>query len=54
MKAPMIVPIKAMAMVKPWLKSDRPYTVWMDFSAPDITAVSNPKSNPPRDATKAM
>ena len=53
-KAPMMVPIRAVAIVKPCAKSDSPYIFWMAPSAPEMTAVSKPKSRPPRDATKAI
>src|SRR6478609_9613131 len=50
---PSTVPINADATVKPCEKSSNDHNSWMDFSTPDITAVSNPKRKPPRAATKA-
>src|SRR6185436_11834573 len=46
--APSKVPINADEIVKPCQKDERLKRDWIDFSTPEITAVSNPKRNPPR------
>ena len=42
---------KTRLTVKPWAKSLNDQSCWMDFSTPEITAVSNPNKNPPSAAT---
>ncbi len=51
---PTIVPIKAMATVKPREFSFRPYVVLSASVVPEMTAVSKPKRKPPRAATMAL
>ena len=44
---PITVPIRLEATVKPCHPELSDQSCWMVFSAPEITAVSNPKRNPP-------
>ena len=52
--APQIVPMVAMATIMPSPKEDRAYSSVSFSSAPEMTAVSKPKSRPPREATMAL
>src|SRR5579862_8047351 len=44
---PITVPIRLAATVNPKRKSLSDQSCWIVFSAPEITAVSNPNKNPP-------
>ena len=50
MSEPKIVPISAVATVKPSIASLRPKCFCSASVVPEMTAVSNPKSSPPRAA----
>ncbi len=54
MSEPSTVPHSAMLIARPWMKSLSPQIDWMDFSAPEMTTVSKPKSNPPRAAVTEL
>ena len=51
---PSTVPIKLDATVSPCNAGDKVQSDWIVFSAPDITAVSNPNKKPPKEAIKAI
>src|SRR5689334_9728994 len=51
---PITVPMRLDATVNPCQKELSCQRPWMVFSAPDITAVSNPNRNPPNAAISAM
>ena len=48
---PKSVPISATETTSPCQNAESPNSAWIAFSAPDITPESNPKRNPPTDAT---
>jgi len=48
--APTMVPIRALATVKPSPKLLSRYTSWRASVVPEMTAVSNPNKRPPRAA----
>ena len=52
--APMIVPIRALESVKPSRKFLSSKVFFNQSVVPEITAVSNPKSRPPRAATTVL
>ncbi len=54
LRAPIIVPIKALEVVNPCQKSLSPHSVCRAPSAPEMTAVSNPNRSPPNAATSAL
>jgi hypothetical protein len=54
MSDPITVPIKLEATVKPCQNEVSCQSDWMVFSAPEITAVSNPNKKPPNAAITAI
>ena len=48
-----MVPISAVAIVKPCAKSESESIPWIAYSAPEIPAVSQPNKQQPSEATKA-